>query len=670
MYQVRLNRDPEHFLDWDADFADQSPHVKNALSRLGIDHSDFVPEFAKPNPKDMFNLRRQINASPTGAKIYHDLVEQGTQGLSIVAKSEGRPARDAGASAALQGAGIAGIKYLDAGSRGAGDGSRNYVAFNDRDIQVTHKNGVPLVRPVSLPDYLHGQASAAFSRELTDAGMSHASFSPELQSRAGRLLADGRTLDHGKALRSAHEDEYGAFSQSLPSPGGRTAQDRGTASGSEDRGFEIGLGRGSAGEAGGAPGENLRPNFDASATERLNAAKAAHAYYAQTFKNPTVKGALDTTGFAGQYKTPASAIPGKWIIPGDKGYETAQAFLKASNNDPRAISAMQDGALGPLRKNIPPIGTIHPNALARWKEAYSGSLRALDEVSPGFSNRFDTAAGATQAMLDLGIQQKKAMQDFQQRAAAAAMDRNGSAAGQFAGKVGNAIAPAEVENAVGNMLKTGTEGASRMRSLVSSVSSDGDAVAGLRKAGVDWMLRSFQNADGSLSGAKFISFVRNNRDTLKELYPTSQVSMFGAIADRIQADAAWRTTTAIKGGSDTAKNLLKHLAEETSKGNAHTSMLMVAGEAMLAGGELGGVKGALFGGVGAAIPFLYHNLRSAGIKSVADLYQEALVNPETARLLISKMPTTPDGGKLRALAGTLRRNLVTGSVQTQQAGAR
>jgi hypothetical protein len=38
--------------------------------------------------------------------------------------------------------GIPGIRYLDAGSRGAGDGSRNYVVFDDSLIDIIRKYGI------------------------------------------------------------------------------------------------------------------------------------------------------------------------------------------------------------------------------------------------------------------------------------------------------------------------------------------------------------------------------------------------------------------------------------------------------------------------------------------------------------------------------------------------
>jgi hypothetical protein len=42
----------------------------------------------------------------------------------------------------LREAGIPGIRYLDAGSRGAGDGSRNYVVFDENLIEIVRKYGI------------------------------------------------------------------------------------------------------------------------------------------------------------------------------------------------------------------------------------------------------------------------------------------------------------------------------------------------------------------------------------------------------------------------------------------------------------------------------------------------------------------------------------------------
>jgi hypothetical protein len=50
----------------------------------------------------------------------------------------------------LKQAGIPGIKYLDAGSRSAGDGSRNYVVFDPKIIEIVRKYGIGAVLGAGL----------------------------------------------------------------------------------------------------------------------------------------------------------------------------------------------------------------------------------------------------------------------------------------------------------------------------------------------------------------------------------------------------------------------------------------------------------------------------------------------------------------------------------------
>ena len=265
--------------------------------------------------------------------------------------------------------------------------------------------------------------------------------------------------------------------------------------------------------------------------------------------------------------------------------------------------------------------------------------RASDDAALNAQSKAATAAGISQAR---GV----------------AKEARATPAGQFAAQGGDRIAPAEVENAVGNLLKTGTSGATRMKSLVDSVSSNPDALAGLRKAGVDWIIRTHQTADGSLSGAKFIDFIKNNRDVLGELYPDHQISMFAAISRDIEANAKWRTETAIKGGSDTAKNVKPMIERALDQGRRHISIMAAA----TAGFLTGGLKGAAAG----ASLYLLNSLHEAGIRRIDDLYREALLNPEVAKLLISKMPETAEGSRLKQLVGLIRRSVVVGPMLENQ----
>ena len=107
-YEVNINADPEHFLDWDKPLSEQSEHVQNALRSLPFQPHRFE--------KDALG-REQMGA---------DFAPQGKLSTQQ-----------------FQRAGIPGIKYLDQGSRAAGEGSRNYVVFDDKLVSIVKKYGIP-----------------------------------------------------------------------------------------------------------------------------------------------------------------------------------------------------------------------------------------------------------------------------------------------------------------------------------------------------------------------------------------------------------------------------------------------------------------------------------------------------------------------------------------------
>ena len=99
MYEVNINADPEHFLDWDKPLSEQSPKVQQAISQLtqGKDPQAF---------------------GQSGSGLYN-----------FVGAWKGR--QDQNASDALRQAGIPGIKYLDQGSRNFADLKIEPHEFND-----------------------------------------------------------------------------------------------------------------------------------------------------------------------------------------------------------------------------------------------------------------------------------------------------------------------------------------------------------------------------------------------------------------------------------------------------------------------------------------------------------------------------------------------------------
>lgn len=113
MYEVRINAHPDHFLDWDKPILEQ-PEVAAKLFN--------GPGFIKNTARQAVHKNNEIT--------YGELHGQ------FAAK---HPHGQQGLTEHLREMGIPGIKYLDQGSRGTGHGSRNYVVFDDKLVNVNRK---------------------------------------------------------------------------------------------------------------------------------------------------------------------------------------------------------------------------------------------------------------------------------------------------------------------------------------------------------------------------------------------------------------------------------------------------------------------------------------------------------------------------------------------------
>jgi len=117
MYEVNINADPDAFLDWDKPLSEQP--AWNTISREWGSTPEEAAERIGIDPK-----------TATG-RNYIGAVAPQLSGEAF-----------AGVSKRLNEAGIPGIKYLDAGSRTGGEGSRNYVVFSDEIIDIVKKYGI------------------------------------------------------------------------------------------------------------------------------------------------------------------------------------------------------------------------------------------------------------------------------------------------------------------------------------------------------------------------------------------------------------------------------------------------------------------------------------------------------------------------------------------------
>ena len=192
LYTVRIARPAEHFLDWDKPLSEQSEYVRERLLSFAAQHKSFE----RFSPQSIV-----YEPEMRGQSIYQSL-EAVTQRRPMLMNPD-KSLYIATVDKELSKAGIAGIKYLDASARGAGEGSRNYVVFNDRDIHITHKNDVPVAREQPLPDFLKAEAKSLFNTELRSADISAKDFSGDLTQRAYALIDNGVRLDHASAYEDA-----------------------------------------------------------------------------------------------------------------------------------------------------------------------------------------------------------------------------------------------------------------------------------------------------------------------------------------------------------------------------------------------------------------------------------------------------------------------------------
>lgn len=158
MYEVNIDADPEQFLDFDKPRGgppdpDRAKSIASELELIADNDyglyqnrkmvQNFIEKY-KQNPADP-RVRKQLDHYMRSAnKDYGlDAIEETrkmTEGEAFKLRE-----KEIGPEAARQEMlqkGVPGIKYLDAGSRAAGDGSRNYVVFDDKLISIVKKYGI------------------------------------------------------------------------------------------------------------------------------------------------------------------------------------------------------------------------------------------------------------------------------------------------------------------------------------------------------------------------------------------------------------------------------------------------------------------------------------------------------------------------------------------------
>jgi len=152
-YQVRIHADQEKMLDWDKPLSEQTPYVQGVLKTV-IKAKDY--DWSKTSEQFHRDLGRGTEVDKYYAKLLADAgipgikyLDQGSrvdpmdvaekQWMLDVRKNEHKADNSQYSAERLK---QAQDELADAQNRPTK--TRNYVIFNDKDIEITHKNGVPV----------------------------------------------------------------------------------------------------------------------------------------------------------------------------------------------------------------------------------------------------------------------------------------------------------------------------------------------------------------------------------------------------------------------------------------------------------------------------------------------------------------------------------------------
>jgi hypothetical protein len=128
MYEVNINAHPDQFLDWDKPLMNQPSVVQDLARNADLSH-------LKPGNRTRVMLEKfkageeQPTYLATGHTLHNALEDYGMKPRPELSQY-------------LNSQGIPGIKYLDQGSRTAGQGTSNYVVFDDKLIDILKKYGI------------------------------------------------------------------------------------------------------------------------------------------------------------------------------------------------------------------------------------------------------------------------------------------------------------------------------------------------------------------------------------------------------------------------------------------------------------------------------------------------------------------------------------------------
>jgi len=211
LYTVELDVEPEDLLDWDKPLSEQSEKVMNAVRK-----SPLWPSMVKSAGVESGFYMESLLKGIKGEAFYNLMGGQSPYRPVTSSLKE--------ASEKLLKLGIPGIRYLDGGSRSDGEGTYNYVVFDENLIKITEENG----NRIPASQALAGPATGATNYSIGQ--KQDADYLAAVES--GDMETVQKMVD--EAAKSAGYLPHGDFRDSHTAPSGPAGADEEVRNGDAD----------------------------------------------------------------------------------------------------------------------------------------------------------------------------------------------------------------------------------------------------------------------------------------------------------------------------------------------------------------------------------------------------------------------------------------------------
>lgn len=367
---------------------------------------------------------------------------------------------------------------------------------------------------------------------------------------------------------------------------------------------------------------------------------------------------------AEDYRTMSSQVPGKVFAAGPTGYQKLKAYTEALGKP--YLDPVHDIVSDSLAREATTDGMVDAGKLQRWQAKYSDALRALpDDIRQKFVSGPNEA---NEALAEGAAARREALIAHSKLDVAKEMGKSPAVAMRadpaFKGLEG-LTNPRDVQKTIGGLFER-KDAVDTIGRLARTVASNPNAAEGLKRAVLDHVIEKVTSmAEAGTTGVKALkpgttqTYIRNNRAALKAAgLSDSQLGTLDRIGADIERQQRFYATKAA-GQSNTPQDLFKHLKEasEAPHNSGLLGKVMAVKESIEGAHRLGiphavSIPAGIAGYIGSR---LFGSARNAGLKNVADIVHDAVMNPDRAAQLLSHTPKIIDRGSQATLANSWKR---------------